>query len=263
MRSNLKELVEKYVQSGEVLELGQPLYKGMPGLGVHPTYMFSLYKNHGDVINEDGTSAATDIIVLGGHVGTHIDAVGHISKDMKLFGGYDARSHQTGQGGLKVNGIEHTEPLILRGTLIDLCGNGEPLPPGKVIQLDDIKPLPDIEAGDAVLIRTGWARYFSDPNRFGNLREGVPGIGTSVAAWLVDRKVRVVGADNIALEAFKEPITCLPVHSLLLAEHGTQIIEMLNLEELATRLRGHFVFVALPLLIIGGTASPIRPIALI
>jgi kynurenine formamidase len=40
------------------------------------------------------------------------------------------------------------------------------------------------------------------------------------------------------------------------------IIENLNLEELAARQIHEFVFCALPLRIVGGTGSPIRPIAI-
>jgi len=39
-------------------------------------------------------------------------------------------------------------------------------------------------------------------------------------------------------------------------------MEMLNLEELAKDRVFEFLFVVLPLKIIGGTASPIRPIAI-
>ena len=43
---------------------------------------------------------------------------------------------------------------------------------------------------------------------------------------------------------------------------GIHIIEALNLEELSRLRIYEFVFVAAPLKIIGGTGSPIRPLAL-
>ena len=52
------------------------------------------------------------------------------------------------------------------------------------------------------------------------------------------------------------------MHSLLLPAKGIQIIEMLNLEGLAKDKVYEFLFVVLPLKIIGGTASPVRPIAI-
>jgi kynurenine formamidase len=55
----------------------------------------------------------------------------------------------------------------------------------------------------------------------------------------------------------------MPVHVHLLVESGIHIIECLNLEELSASRAREFLFVATPLKIRGGTASPIRPIALI
>lgn len=52
------------------------------------------------------------------------------------------------------------------------------------------------------------------------------------------------------------------MHGLLLAEQGVQIMENMNLEELAKEKPYTFVFFASPLKIAGGTASPIRPIAI-
>ncbi|MDR0358197.1 MAG: cyclase family protein, partial [bacterium] len=48
----------------------------------------------------------------------------------------------------------------------------------------------------------------------------------------------------------------------LLVDAGIQIIENLELEELARDGIYEFLFVALPLRLVGGTASPVRPVAL-
>jgi kynurenine formamidase len=45
-------------------------------------------------------------------------------------------------------------------------------------------------------------------------------------------------------------------------QNGIQIMEMLNLEELAREEIFQFLFIALPLKIKGGAGSPIRPIAI-
>ena len=47
-----------------------------------------------------------------------------------------------------------------------------------------------------------------------------------------------------------------------MVENGIQIMEMLNLENLAKSRTFTFLFIALPLKIRGGTGSPIRPIAI-
>jgi kynurenine formamidase len=53
------------------------------------------------------------------------------------------------------------------------------------------------------------------------------------------------------------------VHGVLIVENGIFIMENLNLEDLARDRQYTFVFVALPLKIVGATGSPIRPVALV
>lgn len=52
------------------------------------------------------------------------------------------------------------------------------------------------------------------------------------------------------------------MHIELLVNRGIPMIEMLDLEALARDRVYTFLFVALPLKIVGGTGSPIQPVAL-
>jgi kynurenine formamidase len=51
------------------------------------------------------------------------------------------------------------------------------------------------------------------------------------------------------------------VHRILLVEAGIHILEHLALETAAAEGLTEFVFVMAPLRIVGGTGSPIRPVA--
>jgi kynurenine formamidase len=55
----------------------------------------------------------------------------------------------------------------------------------------------------------------------------------------------------------------LPVHGLLLADRGIHILENIDLEELAHEHVHEFLFVCLPLPLVGATGSPVRPIAIV
>jgi len=117
-----------------------------------------------------------------------------------------------------------------------------------------------IQPGDVVLLRTGWSRYWDDPGRFiSGVRS--PGPGLEGARWLSDRKIFAAGSETAPFESVPSP--SMPVHVHLLVESGIHIIECLNLEELSASAAREFLFVATPLKIRGGTASPIRPIALV
>lgn len=79
------------VQGGlRTVDLGRQLRVGMPQSPNHPQFWHTLPRRHGDMVRADGGSAANDMITTGTHVGTHIDALAHVSQDGKLHGGADA-----------------------------------------------------------------------------------------------------------------------------------------------------------------------------
>jgi len=164
-------------------------------------------------------------------------------------------------------GIDATPPVVRRGILLDVArtlGKGV-LPPAFPIGQKELKKTATKEgvsfkAGDVVLIRTGWAKYWSDARKFASNEKGAPGVNLEGAKWLAARKIAFTGSDTTAYE--KTPAHDLPVHAFLLTQKGIQLMEMLNLQAIARDRIYEFLFVALPLRIIGGTASPIRPIAI-
>lgn len=140
--------------------------------------------------------------------------------------------------------------------LPDSCESSDLLPE----HLDKATRGLEIGSGDVVLLRTGWARFFSEPPRF--IAEGRgPGPSLEGARWLSGRGVFAAGADTIAFE--KIPVTTMPVHVHLLVESGIHIMECLNLEEIAAAGVREFLFVAAPLKIRGATGAPMRPLALV
>jgi kynurenine formamidase len=261
-----KQELKDLIVDGKIYDLGQPFYPGIPHHPLHPPFAYVLARKHGEVRFEGGGSSANDLFAFGGHTGTHLDAVGHISKNGSLFGGVNAAEIQDYQRGLTRKGIDETPPIVTRGILLDVPGlkNCEVLDRGYPIGEEDIREALgvegiDIRPGDAALVRTGWAKYWERPDRF-NDHVGAPGITLDAARFLAEQGVSFVGADTTACEVV--PSGSMEVHVFLLAERGIQIMEMLDLETLAREHAYEFVFIACPLRIRGGTASPIRPIAI-
>ena len=251
--------------SSNVYDLGQPLFPGMPHFPTHPPFLFCLTKLHGEMVLPSGASSSADTITLGGHVGTHIDALSHFSCDGKLHGGYVPT--QTYTGGIQEHSVDTIAPILRPGVLFDIAGleGVEALPEDFVITPEHLEACGvEPPAGGIALIRTGWARYWRDAKRFITGGKGAvprgPGPKLPAARWLSQRKIFAAGSDTVAFE-------CVPsemeVHVHLLVENGIHIIECLNLESLAASGTKEFVFVALPLKIQGGTGSPIRPVALV
>lgn len=254
----------------EVFDLGRPLFRGMPQSPNHPQFQMLLERRHGDISRADGSSAANELIVTGGHVGTHIDALCHVSFEGKLHGGIDATGALSA-GRFAALGVETIEPMVRRGIMLDIPAalGIEECRPGYEVTPDDLaaaaagqgtQPQP----GDVILIRTGWGRHFDEGEVYLGASSGVPGPAEAAARWLAGRQPVAVGADSIAFEQIPagRGHALLPAHRILLVEAGIYILEALELEQLAGAQAHEFVFVCAPLKLLGATGSPVRPLAL-
>jgi kynurenine formamidase len=265
--SELLDLIAKH----RVHDLAHSYFPGMPHFPTHPPFVFGLTRKHGDMMMEGGVSSSAESIALGGHVGTHIDALCHYSCDGRLHGGVEAKGVQSDSAGFSELGVETIAPILRRGVLLDIAAQMQvdALPADFAILPDHLEAArktanTSIRSGDVVLLRTGWARYFGNPARYvaGGHGHVVTGPGPEIegARWLSERGVFAAGSDTIAFE--KVPAARMPVHVHFLVETGIHIIEALNLEDLSRERIYEFVFIAAPLKIRGGTGSPIRPLAL-
>lgn len=266
-----EQMINRFLKAAQVYDLGRPMFTGMPQSPNHPRFRMILERRHGDTQRPGGTSAANELIITGGHVGTHVDALSHFSHQMTLHGGIDAQAAQAG-GRFSVLGIDTVAPMVCRGVLMDVaaaCGRSL-CAPGYEITPKDLEKAAasgniDIRPGDAVLLRTGWGQLWDDPGRFIGWQNGVPGPGAEAADWLASQNPRAVGSDTIAFECIPpgQGHADLPGHKILLVDHGIHIIESLSLEDIASAGVTEFLFVMTPLKIVGATGSPVRPIALV
>lgn len=267
----------RMVNSGRVYDLSHEIDANAPFLLPNQTpFLLSIWASWRDSIkrrrrvgarNDAGTNLERVEMTM--HVGTHIDALGHFSIGDRLYNGISAAEVVT-DWGLDKLGIEHVPAMITRGVLIDLAGlDGGPfLNPGRAIQPDDLARAADaagvvIGAGDIVLIRTGWGRFFGVDNA--RYVAGEPGIDVAAARWLTERDVVAIGCDNMAVEVMPnpDPGLMLPVHQHVLAEAGVYLIENLALDEVAHDRLSAFCFILLATKFKGATGCPVRPVALL
>jgi kynurenine formamidase len=266
----LSELLD-LIGEHRLYDLAHSYFAGMPHFPTHPPFVFGLTRKHGDMIFEGGASSSAESIALGGHVGTHIDALCHYSCDGMLHGGVEANSVQNDSSGFSKLGADTIPPILRHGVMLDIAAQMklDVLPADFEITPEHLDATlkiakTTIGPGDVVLLRTGWARYFGNTAQFVTGGQGHavtgPGPGIDGARWLSERGVFAAGSDTIAFE--KVPAARMPVHVHLLVETGIHIIEALNLEGLSRDRIYEFVFIAAPLKIRGGTGSPMRPLAL-
>jgi len=255
-----------------IFDLGRPMFQGMPQSPNHPQFWHSYPRRHGDMMRPDGGSAANDLIVTGTHVGTHIDALAHVSHEGKLHGGVDAQAALAG-GRFMEHGVHTIAPMIRRGVLLDVASAQGLVacPPGYEITPDDLDVTVnhqgvEIESGDVLLVRSGWGRYFEEGvEAYVGKESGVPGVGERGARWLADRGAFAAGADTIAFESLAAGggHSVLPAHRVLLVECGVYIIEALDLDGIAAAKIYEFTFILVPLNLVGATGSPVRPLAVV
>jgi kynurenine formamidase len=259
------------IEPGHVYDLSHALDPAMPVSPNHPGFRMALLRRHGDLVRADGGSAANEMILMGGHTGTHLDGLAHVSEHGKLHGGIDAYEAQTG-GRFARHGMETVAPIIGRGVLLDVgrsAGNGCLLG-GTAVTSRDLeraasKQKTEVVGAHAILVRTGWAGLWTDPVGYLGHASGVPGVDETGARWIAEHGPRVAGSDTMAFEQIPPGTghALLPVHGILLVQHGIHIIENLDLERLAADGRYEFLFVCLPLALVGATGSPVRPIAVV
>ena len=251
------------VTAAKVYDLSQPYFVGMPHFPTHPPFLFSLTRLHGEHVGPMGHSSAADALALGTHCGTHIDALGHFSCGGMFYG--QEPVVQSYGGGLAKYSADTIGPILRRCVLLDIARiAGVPVLPKDFEiapeHLDAAAQGLAIQAGNIVLLRTGWSQYWNEPARFIAQGHG-PGPSLAGARWLSARGVFAAGSDTLAFENI--PTATMPVHVHLLVEKGIHIIECLNLEEIAAAGASSFLFVAAPLRIRGATGAPMRPLALV
>ena len=255
------------LENARVVDLEQPRFTGMPMFPANnPNYTFMLHRRHEEGL-ESRTSAA-GMIMTADHAGTHVDALCHQAENMQMFGGVPVTAANQGPSGVSALSAESLPPIIRRGVLIDLvAARGERLPPQYLVERDELADVADRQAvtvrpGDVLLIRTGWGAAWKDQDYITG-----GGMARSAGEWAAEHAVYAVGADNMSwdLPGYVDPVLghTLPNHTLLLVRAGILIFENLILDDLAATGAREFVFVSLPLKLVGATGSPTRPVAII
>ena len=264
------------MKSARVIELNFIWDRNSPLLGLNPPFTIGLQTSHKQTkgMIPGGIAFAADMMFFSGQHGSpNLDALGHISDNMKLFGGVDAATSEDAAGLLKL-GIEAypKERFVNRGVLLDVARfkNVDALAPGYEITADDLEATAkaegvEIQPGDSVLIRTGYGKFFeADKAKYMGLR---PGPGESAARWLASKKIFLTGDDQMTYEVFPQQGSVFPCHRILIADNGIYLVENMNLEELAKALADmkvyEFVLVLNPPRIRGATGAAANAFAII
>ena len=257
------------VTSGQIVSLAQPLSPRTPFPSHRAGMQHFMGRSGGDYAagarRPGGFQFAEDTLLAPLHIGTHIDALCHAWYDDTLYNGFPGAGTRGTTGATRC-GIDKMGPIAGPGVLLDVAAvRGGPLRDGESIRPADLEKAAKAAGGepgkgDIVLIRTGWWERQSGSASF----DTEPGIELEAALWLAEREVALVGADNYAVEVLPFAAgTVFPVHQRLIRDYGIPLLEGLVLKPLAETGRHRFLFAASPLPVVGGTGSPISPLAIL
>src|SRR5262247_3405721 len=257
----------KLIKTGEVFELAAILSQDPKEAFINANRVFNIYTKPALPIPNARVANEELVVTELGQIGTQFDAFAHQMWGDSFYNCFKLGEIGT-RSGFKKLGVENVGSLMTRGVLIDVAGlkGVDMLPTSYMITPDDLQQAlamagQTLRPGDAVIIRTGWSKLMGKDNqRYGTAN---PGIGIAAGQWLVTQDPMLIAADNCCVEVRpSESPHSLPVHAMMLIQHGIYLLENLELEALATARAYEFAFIVQPLKIKGATGSAIAPIAI-
>ncbi len=251
------------VKEGRIYSLAVPLERDGPQL---PEFHKTWRVCHTAHMENPEVDFVDDKISMEVHSGTHIDALGHVWAENQMYNRYP--SEEVSSEGVGKNGIENVRYMVGRGVMLDLPAykGMDHLEPRYVVTADDLYGAAQaqgisFEAGDIVLIRTGWyTLFYTDHDLW---KSSFPGPDGSLAPWLKEHDVCALGADHPTVELKGIPYNSAPLHRYALRDLGVYLLESMDLEELARDKVYQFLFIGAPLRLTHASGSPWNPLAII
>ncbi|MFO1094910.1 MAG: cyclase family protein [Planctomycetaceae bacterium] len=222
--------------------------------------------------DEEITAASDEYTVsYHGFTQTHMDGLCHLLYKGKMYNGF-SQKEITERGAGKLAVANAREGIFTRCVLMDipkLLGvrflEGKfAIYPSHLEAWEKAAGI-KVESGDVVLIRTGrWSRAKTEGQW--DVMTNSAGLHASCLPWLKSRDVAVVGSD-LALDVLPSGVEGfeLPVHWVVVVAMGMPILDNCDFEALSeaceARQRWSFLLTVAPLVVPGGTGSPINPLA--
>jgi kynurenine formamidase len=223
-------------QDYDIVDLSRPIHTNMPVFpAILKTYL-GVYTVHKDSLRPGGISHQSNILVMGDHAGTHIDAPLHFNPDG--------------------TGIDQIAPEMMVGNAImqDYSDRAS----GDSITMEDVKTGVErigVNPKDLkyILFRTGAAEKYQSDAYWNHYLE----VRVDTVEWMLDIGILVFGVDASTVDHSKDRAT----HMLMRKRPCYHIENLTNLEKLPRE--RIFTFICAPLLLRDSSASPIRAFALV
>ncbi|MGI5398260.1 cyclase family protein [Streptomyces sp. CA-135486] len=265
------------VRSGRRVPLALPLHQDGIQTGLIPgrvNPLHTMVQINQELFGPGTVATSDDAVTMGLQAATHWDALTHVSHSGKIYNGRPADTI-TPHTRARFSGIDKAPYIVSRGVLLDVArAKGlDRLPGDHAVTPEDLDEAAEfagltIGSGDIVLVRTGQIQVCLAGDKHGY---GYPSPGLSVRTpeWFHAHDVAAVANDTLTFEIFPPEIEdlWLPVHALDLVEMGMLQGQNWNLENLSTACaqekRYAFLLSAMPEPFVGGTGTPVAPVAIL
>jgi arylformamidase len=214
----------RFIDLGHTVEHGLVTYKGLPPPSVTDYMTREESRQH----YAHGTEFHIGRIEMVGNTGTYVDSPFH-----RYSNGNDLSE-------LPLESLADLPGILINGSCV--LPNNPDLFEGKDL------------AGKAVLIHTGWSRYWHTERYF----DDPPFLTRKSAEVLVKSKAALVGIDSMNIDDIHDKSR--PVHTILLKANIPIVEHLNNLEELPTE---DFRFFAVPVKVKSFGTFPVRAFAIV
>ena len=268
------------IRTGKICALGISLDRNGPQTGLfggrwNPIHTMLATGTDAVAGRQGGLLYSDDAINMPVQSATHWDSLGHIFYEGKMYNGFDATLADS--RGLEKLGIEHAKnKLVGRGVLLDIARfkDQDYLEDGYGISNDDLNVCAraqnvEIKRGDFVILRTGQMERCLKEKKWGGYAGGdAPSVRFENCYWCQDKEIAAICSDTWGVEVRPNETAEVnqPWHWVVIPAMGLYMGEMFYLKELADDCEAdgiyEFFFCGPPLIITGGTGSPINPQAI-
>jgi len=226
----------------ELIDLSREIFHRTQVHPSHPPVVVATWSDHDEKKRAGSTEFSSKALSISfsDHAGTHVDAPVHFDSrpDAASIDQMPLERFYTSAICLDLSHAPLRHAVTVPEMEAALAGSGQEIRPGDTVLLY-------MATNERLLGKPGYQHDF-------------PGLALESVHWLADRGIGMFGVEAVSPAPEGEPN--FQSH-LACAERGITHIECLaNLERLVGR--GRFRFIGFPLRIRGGTASPIRAVAL-
>ena len=227
----------------KIIDLSREIYHRTPTHPSHPPVVMGVWNDHSEIKRAGNTEFTSKAFALSlsDHAGTHVDAPCHFNPD--------PRAASIDQVPLE---NFYTEAICLDLAHVPLRHQISVAEMEEALKVSgqQIKPR------DTVLIDMGVNKRLWGSNAY---LHDFPGLHVDAVHWLADKAILMFGVEAISPAPEGEPN--FKAHMACAARNITHMECLWNLDQLVGR--GRFRFIGFPLKIRGGTASPIRAVAIL